>query len=255
MSKRNFILLIIILSIAAIAIFGFLYFQKGTTTPGDENTDTNFFSKFNPFGTSKPTSPVVTPPVDISGYVPPPSPETSKAKLRKVSSMPVAGFGLFSKERIKDTTPPILPLSGEGNSVPPAKGDSGGLKPSKPPTEFVTAVRYVAKATGNIYQTFADKVEEKKFSATIIPKVYDAYFGNHGEAVVMRYLKVDEKTIETFVGTLPKEYLGTNPNTNNEIKGSLLPDNIKDISLSPDTLKLFYLFSTRDNIAGVILIF
>ena len=36
----------------------------------------------------------------------------------------------------------------------------------------------------------------------------------------MRYLKGDSKTIETFVGTLPKELLGADPNLINETKGA-----------------------------------
>ena len=50
----------------------------------------------------------------------------------------------------------------------------------------------------------------------------------------MRYLKTDGKTIETFVGNLPKEFLGGDTTSDNEIKGSS-PEDIKDISLSPDT--------------------
>ena len=256
MSKRNFILLIIILIIAVVAVFGFLYFRPISTTPGNTSAGTNFFSQFNPFGTSKPTTPVVTPPVNVSGYVPPTTTETSPAKLVKVSSMPIAGFTVFTKERLKDNPTPALPLSGTGvNPVPPAKGGSGGLKPITPPTELVEALRYVAKATGNIYETFSDKIAEKQFSSTIIPKVYDSYFGNNGGSVVMRYLKGDDQTIETFTGTLPKEYLGADPSTVNDIKGSFLPDNIKDISFSPDASKIFYLFNNGNDMIGTTLSF
>ncbi|HTE49158.1 MAG TPA: peptidoglycan-binding domain-containing protein, partial [Candidatus Paceibacterota bacterium] len=127
--------------------------------------------------------------------------------------------------------------------------------PVSPPSEFVPALRYVDKITGNIYQTFADKIIERKFSGTIIPKVYDAYFGNQGESVIMRYLKPDEKTIETFVGILPKELLGVETTGNSEVKGSFLPDNVKDISTSPDASKIFYLWDSADNMIGTTLNF
>ena len=113
------------------------------------------------------------------------------------------------------------------------------------------ALRYVNKATGNIYQTFADKIDERKFSSTTIPKVYEALFGNKGESVIMRYLKTDNKTIETFVGTLPKEYLGADSIGTSEITGSFLPENISDISVAPDTSKIFYLFDIGDSVVGV----
>ena len=125
-------------------------------------------------------------------------------------------------------------------------------------SEFSPALRYVNKATGNIYQTFADKIDERKFSSTTIPKVYEALFGNKGESVIMRYLKTDPRqgeagnqTIETFVGTLPKEYLGADSIGTSEITGSFLPENISDISVSPDALKIFYLFDIGDSVVGV----
>lgn len=131
----------------------------------------------------------------------------------------------------------------------------GPGKPTPPPTEFVPALRYVSRATGNIYQTFADKIDERKFSTTVIPKVYEALFGNRGESVVMRYLKDDGKTIETFVGNLPREVLGEDTTENNDIRGNFLPENVQDMSLSSDASKLFYLFNFNDNIVGTILDF
>jgi len=207
------------------AFLGFLYFRQSTPTSEEDTGGTNFVSQFNPFGNNKPETPAnTTPPVDVSGYQPPI--EGVNFKLKKISSMPIAGFAVYQKERLKETT----------------KG-----------TEFAPTLRYVARATGNVYQTFADRIEERKFSATVIPMVYEAFFGNKGDSVVMRYLKTDAKTIVTFVGTLPKELLGTNPTTSNEIKGIFLPEDIKDLSLSSDTLGLFYLFGSGDNVIGTTL--
>lgn len=254
MSKRNFILLIIILIITIVIVFGFLYFSQPTNPEGGETEGTNFFSQFNPFGNGKNTTPpTTTPPVDIGGDTPDQNSEI-KQKLMKVSSMSIAGFAVFSKERLVDmpivvsTTPPSESPMPEDNQKKTVT-----TKPIAPPTEFAPALRYVDRATGNIYQTFIDKIEERRFTTTTIPKVYEAYFGNKGEAVVMRYLKTDERTIETFVGNLPKELLGGDTLENNEIKGSLLPNNIKDISVSPDSGSIFYLFTTGDNMVGTTL--
>ncbi|MBI2631116.1 hypothetical protein HYW73_02795 [Candidatus Nomurabacteria bacterium] len=253
MSKRNFILLIIVLVIIILMFFGFLYFQSKTPA-GEEGTGTNFISQFNPFGNGgkKNGDDTGTPPVDVSGYEPPT--QNEELELTKVSSMPVAGFSVFQKERLKEVNPtPALPLSGEGESVPPAKGDSGGQKPTPPATEFAPALRYVDRATGNVYQTFADKIEERKFSGTTIPKVYEAFFGNKGDAVIMRYLKADGKIIQTFWGVLPKEVLGGDSAGEMEIRGTFLPDNITDISLSPDTKSIFYLFNAGEGAIGTTL--
>ncbi len=227
MSKRSFIFLIVIAIITgAIVWFFFSLFKTAPNTTGGESTGTNFISQFNPFGSATKTQTASNGAVNVSGYQTLPNGEVVKIKLLKVSSMPIAGYTVFSKERVKDTG-----------------------------TEFMSNLRYVEKATGNIYQTFTDLISEKKFSGTIIPKVYDAYFGNNGEAVVMRYLKTDGKTIETFAGTLPKELLGSDPNLINETKGSFLPDNVKDISVSPDGTKIFYLFQSGDGTIGTTLNF
>src|SRR3989338_5190356 len=245
MSKRNFILLIIVLILTAIAVFGFFYFQKEPTPPGGESTGTNFISQFNPFGDKKPTPPTA-PSTETPDYQPNPTGETPKMKLTKISSMPIAGFAVFSKERLKE-----IPIP----EVVTPQSPLGGLtaKSTPPPTEFAPALRYVDRMTGNIYQTFADKIEERKFSTTVIPKVYEAYFGNKGESVVMRYLKTDETTIQTFIGNLPKEHLGEDSSESNEVTGSFLPENVSDVSISPDTLKIFYLFNVGDVAIGTTL--
>jgi hypothetical protein len=246
MSKRNLILLIIILVVIVAIIFGFFYFYQPANQTGEDAEGTNFFANFLPFGGSKTVTPTdTTTPVDVSGYIPTSEEEARAIKLTKVSGFPIAGFGVFMKERFKDV--PIVIPTEQVELLPQT------TTPIAPPTEFMPALRYVNKATGNIYQTFADRIDERKFSSTIIPRVYEAYFGNKGDSVVMRYLKTDNKTIETFFGTLPKEYLGADSAGTSEIKGSFLPENISDISVSPDASKMFYLFDVGDNTAGVTL--
>ena len=247
MTNRNFILLIIILAIIVLGFFGFLYFKRDTIPPGESTGGTNFLSQFNPFASTSVKPPTTEPPADISGTEPPLT-ETG-LQLLKVSSMPIAGYTVYMKERYEEITPPQpLPLSGEGE-------EDSDQTPVPPETELAPALRYVARATGNIYQTFADKIEERKFSATVIPKVYEALFDGSGETVIMRYLKGNGQTIETFVGKLPKEVLGGDSTAENEIKGTFLPANVKDLSISPDGKNAFYLFETGENMIGTILNF
>lgn len=254
MSKRNFILLVIILTAIVILFFGFLYWEAGRTDT-DPGEGTNFISRFNPFGTGGnrgQNGGDSTAPVDVSGYVPPE--ETRELYLMKISSMPVAGYGVFMKERLKDVplpppTPEPVPVEGETAPVVPKTP----VKPLPPETEMVPAVRYVDRANGNIYQTFADRIEERKFSSTSIPRVYEAVFGNRAEAVIMRYLKSDARTIQTFWGVSPKELLGGDTANEQFTRGSLLSDNIKDMALSPGNQSLFYLFNVGDSAVGTTL--
>ena len=245
MSKRNFILLIIVLIIIILAVFGFLYFNRPIGQGAEGTTGTNFFSQFNPFANPKPNINTST----SSGSTtttPPPTTIPANVKLKKVSSMPIAGFTIFTKERLV----PVVP-----STTPPPTTTKKITKTTAPLTEMALALRYVARATGNIYETFADTIQEGQFSTTVIPQVYDAYFGNNGSSVVMRYLQTYSDTIDTFMGTLPKESLGADTIANNQITGSLLPNDIKSISLSPDNSSMFYLFDSGDNMIGTTLNF
>ncbi len=250
MSKRNFILLIIILLIAVAGVFGFLYIRSGGSllNGGGDSGGTNFFSIFNPFSSDDTSTPTEDPALDIDGDGVVSDEEMALVKLVKVSTVPVAGFTVFTKERLKEVPIPAPVVEAEGGAPIKTKPTT----PVAPPTEFATALRYVDKATGNIYQTFADKIEERRFSETIIPKVYDAYFGNNGQSVVMRRLKSNDVTIESFYGLLPKEKLGEDM-VSNELKGAFLPEGIKDISLSPDASKIFYLSNFGESIIGTTL--
>ena len=266
MSKRNTILLIIILVVVVAIAFGFFYFYQPNNQNGGTTTSTNFLSNFWPFGKSKTVTPGNgTNPTDVSGYIPPTETDTTNTTLKKVSTFPIAGYGIFMKERFVNVanpnsiiTPQTAPTdTGTQSSAPTTPFSKSSTKNKKttpapvlPPTEFIPAIRYVNRATGNIYQTFADKIDERKFSSTTIPMVYEAFFGNNGSSVVVRYLKDDNKTIETFVGSLPKEYLGADSIGIYDVTGSFLPENISDMSVSPDTSKMFYLFNAGDSAAG-----
>jgi len=251
MSKRNLIILIVLIIVVAFA-FGVLYFYKPASKLGSETTGTNFLSEFFPFGKSTTVDTgEVTPPADISGYIPPTTGEIPKEILTKISSMPIAGYTVFQKERFKEETKttPEEQTPATDNTTPAVEKKPIPLV--APTTEFAPALRYVERATGNIYQTFVDKIGERKFTTTIIPAVYEAYFGDNANSVVFRYLKQDEKTIETFAGTIPKEILGGDTSSLNEVKGSFLPDNITDMSTSPDGSSVFYLFNIENGSVGV----
>src|ERR1700759_5216100 len=117
MSKRNFILLIIILVVIVAAVFGFLYFRQGTgTAPLDGTGGTNFVSDFNPFGNSPTIPAATTPPTAVSGYQT--SPASDAVRLKKISSMPIAGYTVYQKERLKDVPLPVAPAADSAGPTP-----------------------------------------------------------------------------------------------------------------------------------------
>jgi len=237
-------------------MFGFLYFRQPVSPEdGGGYSGINFFSQFNPFG-KKVSTPKDETPIDQTPTTEEPSTEEPiEIKLKKVSSMPVAGYTVYQKERYKEVLPATDTNTSPTGSAPsasqPTTTKTKIVTPTPPATEFAPALRYVARANGNIYQTFADKIEERKFSTTLVPQVYEAIFGDKGSAVIMRYLKTYGDTIETFAGSLPKELLGGDTTSENEITGSFLPENITDLSISPDSLKIFYLFNVGGGSVGI----
>ena len=98
MSRRNFTLLIIILIVIVVAVFGYLYAIKPISPTGTDGEEggTNFLSRFNPFGKSTPAPSPAPTPSPTPGEVP--GGEVAMSKLKKISSMPVAGFAVFQKE-------------------------------------------------------------------------------------------------------------------------------------------------------------
>jgi len=246
MSRRNFILTVIILFIVVLILLGFMYFNRGEPTdPNDPNGGGNFFSSWNPFS-PKPT-PEGDTPIPTPDYENLPPEELAEMKLKKISTMPIAGFGIFLKERLKEVL--VQEEEVDGEEIAPLS------QLILPETEFVTAVRYVEKENGIIYQTFADKIKESRFSSTVIPRIYEAFFGSRSEIVVMRYLQTDDETIETFVGTLPKEFVDVEPRDDNEIKGTFLPENTTEVAISADGNKIFYLFNSGLGTIGTTLEF
>lgn len=120
-----------------------------------------------------------------------------------------------------------------------------------PEIETVTAVRYVERATGHVYEAFLNKLGERRLSDTTIPRVHEALFGAGGEGVILRYLKDDPSTssgqaIESFSGTLDirrEGFIG-------DLRGVFLAQNISDISVSPSGDKIFYLSSSSGGVVG-----
>ena len=161
--------------------------------------------------------------------------------IYKVSSVPVAGFTVFQKERFFEIADP--------DPVEPALEEDATF--TAPPTEFAPALRYVDKRNGNIYQTFVDVINERKFSDTVVPVVHEAMFAENGQVVIMRYIQPGTTdTIETFVGALPEETLGADSGGDSSAQGSFLPEDITQLSVAPDTGKIFYLYNTAQSAIG-----
>lgn len=109
-----------------------------------------------------------------------------------------------------------------------------------------TAVRYLERATGHISDILLNEGKTLRITNTTIPRVYEAFFADSGASVIIRYLRDDNATIETYHGSIPK--LGQNEV--GELKGVFLPVSIQDITTSSDGKKIFYLTSFGGGSSG-----
>jgi hypothetical protein len=89
-----------------------------------------------------------------------------------------------------------------------------------------TVVRHVEKTTGHIYETELFSTIQNRISNTTIPTAYDAVWGNKNNSLVVRYLKDDNHTVDTY-GLLLKEVSTSTENTVSAVK---FPEDIKEIS-------------------------
>jgi hypothetical protein len=253
MSKKITIIIGVVL-IIFLFILGYAFLSKpNTTNTTEQTTGTNFFSNIFPF--LKSTSNLTNSILDLLK----PSEEKvapQETSLIKVSSFPIAGFGVFNKERfveVPEVSPAIIaPTTETTNTSSTTTNKIPEIKPTPPPTEFIPTIKYVEKATGNIYQTYADKIDERKLSSNILPTIYESFFGfnKDSESVIMRYLQ-ENNIIETFVRTLPKQILGGDIVEDNSTPGSFLPENITDLSISPDASQIFFLFNVQNSSVGI----
>ncbi len=254
MSKRNIILLFILLVILALVALVSRAPKIGVETDSG-NSGSGFFSNFfrlpgsgNKDTTTKGTGGESTGTTD-NEYV-----EVEMLALRKVSSMPVAGFGVFSKETYSYVADPEkeVVVEGEGGDKKIENIKKPTPAPVAPGTELETTIRYVDRSTGNIYQNKAGVSDERKFSEIIMPGIHEAFFGKKGSAVILRYLKPDTEIVETFIREFPEDVLGADVSTGGEVAGSFLPQNVVDVSVSGDGQNMFYISNVKSNASGII---
>ena len=234
MSRTKFTLIILgtILIMGLFGWIGYVYFSNKNATDNTALTVRDFF----PFGRPSPAAPVTEPgntigqptQTDTTGpYVPP--------RLRKITTFAVAGFIPLTKER--ELPPVIDPLTGLPKPLKPKE---------KPKTETIPLVRFTARSNGNVYEVGSDSQEQTTVSSTYIPKIYEALFGGRGDNVIFRYLD-ENNNVQSYLATVPKR-----DSTIKDLVGTFLPENILNISISPDTTKYFYLFKTGETTSGIV---
>ncbi len=124
----------------------------------------------------------------------------------------------------------------------------------KPGAVLKTVIRYVEKGTGNVYDFLPETKETSRLTNQTIPRIGEAFLGDNGNKVFLRYIKEDNKTIETYFATVPKQILGGDESAG-ELTGEFLQKNIVDLTLNPEkTLGFFQTISATNALGGIMTI-
>ncbi len=255
MSKNK--LIVIILVFILLVGGGFWYFNIQKTTGGEDkgNSFTNFFASFNPFAKITNKDENGDGIIDVNEDEENGEGTVNKARFFRLSSSPISGYTVFQKERYLDLSKEAEIQDGLEEEIKNLDTIDSSINTdsnlSAPSTEYAPFIRYAEKSTGNIYQTFADKISERKYSSTTVKGVHESIFGANGENVIMRYLKTDGRTISSYVGTLPKETLGADSITANDLTGAFLPEGVLEATYSSDGTKMFYILPYKDGVVGI----
>lgn len=245
--KTKIIFIVVFILVGGLAFWGYSYFTKGNAPTTNTTTDTGY----KPFlGTSNTpqtqggentTSNLTDTEVAIT---PTGTEQTSNqpSRFTQITTFAVAGATFFEDTRPlpAGNTPTVVPTTTQ--TVPAKTGvkTKTVAKTPEPKFEVVPSIRYVERASGHINQMYLDTKAKGEISNSTIPSVYEALFDDKASSVIYRYLSEDGKTITSFLATL------------GGAKGEFLPQNITDVSLSPDRAKFFYITKTFSGSVGTI---
>lgn len=203
---KKILLVIGILAAVGIAVFLILY-----SKPQTDNGNPNGFSirDYLPFGKGADTNTSSAPAKTNDN---PPTSGLSKIdvnkpipRLRKISNEPIAGAVVF---------------------------DVGST----------SVVRFVEKGTGNVYEARSDTLSIQRLTNTTIPKIIRAFWLPNGSGFLAQTLVPESEIVETSFVKLNKNAATTSSESLTPFSTTIgkLPTDIKEISIKPDSNKIFY---------------
>lgn len=170
-------------------------------------------------------------------------------------------FGLLGSDAPRDQGSTVLPVNG----ISGGGGNTGTIPMFMQLADFPVAgatsvfhdgktyVRFVARENAHVYEVDPSTGNRVQLTNTTIPRIQEAYWGNGGSTVILRYLARDltqNESIKTFIADI-----GTSPGSSDglgSLNGSFLPDNVSAVSVSPNGAQLFYLVPTSSGVSGTI---
>lgn len=122
-----------------------------------------------------------------------------------------------------------------------------------------TQVRYIDKATGNVYQSSLAFIEKNRVTNTTIPKIAEALWLGDGNSVVLRYTDTSEM-IKNFYAELVAPPATTTIDTEEvgelqELRGSFVTGNITGVAIEPGKTgneRALYLSEGTNGVVGFV---
>lgn len=196
----------ILLITGVVVMIGIAVFLVWGAKPQSENGEDVGFSirDFLPFGES-PSNNTDNSNIPDDTEATPSVTDTEVPRLRKISSEPVGGAVVF---------------------------DNGST----------TIVRFVEKGTGNVYEARSDTNTIERLTNTTIPKVLRATWLPNGSGFLAQTLIPESELIETSLVKLVKTAATSSSETLTPFSTviSQLQTGIKEITVKPDSSKIFY---------------
>ena len=124
-----------------------------------------------------------------------------------------------------------------------------------------TIIRYIERTKGSVYETKTTDLNTERVSATLIPKIKEAFWNRDGNSLYIRYIPDGSENIETYYGVIkPIKKTATSsleiPSDINyapqEIRGSFMARNIQEIVPSSTKDSVFYLRLNNDKEQGIL---
>jgi len=113
-----------------------------------------------------------------------------------------------------------------------------------------TVVRFVERATGHVYEAYPTTTKITRLTNTTLPRIQEVLWTSH-DTLLMRYLREDDDTIETFAAkVVVPEQATTTVDTIGMLEGQFLPTDILHVTSANNTL--FYLLKQGAGVRGVV---
>ncbi len=114
--------------------------------------------------------------------------------------------------------------------------------------------RYMERESGHIYDLALNENIPKKVTNTTITKVYETYFNNTGKSLLIRGLD-DAGGVQNILATMEEPVVATTSDVATEVAvgkltQSLLPYAIREVAVSPNKAKIFYLTEAGGDYIG-----